>query len=66
VEPDAFWSNRLGRHCEQSEAIQTWGLRRRLSLDRFAVARDDGGAWFNQKGARSRLRRHLAAAAVED
>ena len=31
----------LLRHCEQSEAIQTWGLRRRLSLDRFAVARDD-------------------------
>jgi hypothetical protein len=32
------------RHREQSEAIQTWGLRRRPSLDRVAVARDDGGA----------------------
>ncbi len=30
-----------GRHCERSEAIQTWGLRRRLRLDRVAVARDD-------------------------
>ena len=37
-----FKSNVFGRHCEQSEAIQTWGLRRPLSLDRFAVARDDG------------------------
>ncbi len=38
---DAFKSNHQGRHREQIEAIQTRGLRRRLSLDRFAVARDD-------------------------
>ncbi|MGO9769991.1 MAG: arginine deiminase-related protein [Roseiarcus sp.] len=31
-----------GRHREQSEAIQTWGLRRRLGPDRVAAARDDG------------------------
>jgi hypothetical protein len=30
-----------GRHREQSDAIQTWGLRLQLSLDRVAVARDD-------------------------
>jgi hypothetical protein len=29
----AFKSNHLGRHREQSDAIQTWGLRRRLSLE---------------------------------
>jgi hypothetical protein len=32
-----FKSNRLRRHCEQSEAIQTLGLRRPLGLDRFAL-----------------------------
>ncbi len=42
LEHDAFKSNRRHRHCEQSEAIQTWGLRRRLSLDCVAVARNDG------------------------
>ena len=30
------------RHCEQSEAIQTWAAHLRLSLDCFAVARNDG------------------------
>jgi hypothetical protein len=30
-----------GRHCEQSEAIQTWAAHLRLSLDCFAVARND-------------------------
>jgi hypothetical protein len=29
------------RHCEQSEAIQTWAAHLRLSLDCFAVARND-------------------------
>jgi hypothetical protein len=41
-EQDAFKPKRLRRRCEQSEAIQTLGLRLPLSLDRFAVARDDG------------------------
>src|SRR5271170_4137035 len=30
------------RHCEQSEAIQTWAARLRVSLGCFAVARNDG------------------------
>jgi hypothetical protein len=37
LEHEVFKSNRFGRHREQSEAIQTQGLRRRLSLDRFAL-----------------------------
>jgi hypothetical protein len=35
------YSNALGRHCEQSEAIQACGLSLRLRLDCFAVARND-------------------------
>jgi hypothetical protein len=37
----------VSRHCEQSEAIQTWGLRLRLRLDRVAVAGDDGRTCVN-------------------
>jgi hypothetical protein len=37
LERAAFKSNLPGRHHEQSEAIQTLGLRLRLSLDRFAL-----------------------------
>ena len=29
------------RHCEQSEAIQTWAAQLRLGLDCFDVARKD-------------------------
>ena len=50
----------LSRHCEQSEAIQTEGLRPRLRLDRFAVARDDGGDGIDPKEKRfPALQRHL-------
>ena len=35
-------NNRPIRHCEQSEVIQTWAAHLRLSLDCFAVARNDG------------------------
>ena len=46
----AFFSSLLkSRRHEQSEAIQTRGLPRRLSLDRFAVARDDGRNRVNPK-----------------
>jgi hypothetical protein len=35
--------------ASKSEAIQTWGLRLRLRLDRFAVARDDNRNCANLK-----------------
>jgi len=35
------YRNAVGRHREQSEAIQTQGLLPRLRLDCFAVARND-------------------------
>jgi hypothetical protein len=38
---DGWGGKRPIRHCEQSEAIQTWAAHLRLSLDCFAVARND-------------------------
>jgi hypothetical protein len=60
LEHDAFKSKHLGRHREQSEAIQTRGLRQRLSLDRFAVARDDGRNRVNLKTTRPNPHPHAA------
>jgi hypothetical protein len=41
------------RHCEQSEAIQTWAARPRLSLDCFAVARNDDASIPSLRAKRS-------------